>query len=958
MKKHVHFVLIFWVIAVSAQAQFDPMRYRTIDGTQNNLRHPEWGAAGQNVLRFTSNGYADGVSAPGGVNRPNPRTISNSIFAQDGLVNDPFGLSDYCWAWGQFIDHDFGFTIDGDEPLHIPVPAGDPWFDPMSTGQGIIPMSRNAFDPTTGTSIANPRQHINEITAFIDASTVYGSEPDWAAWLRTFVGGKLKVSNGNLLPFNTTTGELTAPVAPNAPHMENPIGVLDKIFVAGDARVNENPLLTGLHTVFVREHNRVCDELARKYPDWNDEQLYQHARKYISGYVQAITYEEWLPAVGIELPPYTGYNPNVHPQVLNVFTAAAFRLGHTLLNGNILRLDNDGNVIPEGNLLLRDAFFNPFLITEFGLEPFFKGMSVQNQQRFDAKVKDDVRNSLFGPGTPGGRDLAAININRGRERGVADFNTIRQDFGLEPYTSFDQISDNPETVAALENLYDSVDDIDAWVGLLAETPEPGEFFAETMRTVLTYQFTVLRDGDRFYYENDPVLTDEEKEHIKKIRLHYVIMRNSDISLMQDKVLNAMPHSEICDNLSVEVSGNVISANGTPVEDAAVKLAMQDNEIIYRTSGDGKFKFNSMRGCDVSAFEIEKSDNPLGGISTFDLVVLRRHILGITPFDSPYKYIAADVDGSNNVSIADLLEIRKVILSVTTEFPIGKTWRFLPADYEFANPNNPFDEDMPEKLNFDPMRMDMFRDFVGIKLGDLDGSWSSLQNPTAERREAAQPMALQLPDVTLQAGEVYEIPVQADAFGALAGYQFALKYDAQALDFVTANSAAVSVSEDNFGVLAAEGVLTTSWIGDAQLRDAATLFTLTFRAKRNGKLSDNLTLTQRYLAAEAYTDDLETASIELGYVQAIGESTGLVVYQNRPNPVAGATVIPFELPQAGQARLTITDLTGRTLFTQAGDFGKGYNEFSINRSDLGASGVLLYKVETDQAAVTKRMLVVE
>ncbi len=951
-------VFFFLLIGWSAQAQFDAMHYRTIDGIQNNLNTPNWGAVGDNLQRMASIGYADGIATPGGTDRPNPRAISNAIFAQSGIINDPFVLSDFFWVWGQFLDHDFGLTPDSPEFLPITVPRGDPLFDPFNTGSVVIPMNRNVSDPSTGTAPGNPRQHPNLITAFIDGSGVYGSEDERATWLRTFVGGKLKVSEGNLLPYNTLTGQYDSPVSHDAPEMDDPVALHEKHFVAGDVRANENPLLAAMHTVFVREHNLLCDEFAKKYPTWNDEQLYQHARKYVSGYIQAIVYEEWLPAMGVHLPPYEGYKPDVNPQLANLFTAAAFRMGHTLLNGNLMRVDDDGNTIPEGNMLLRDAFFNPFPIRDLGLEPFFKGMAVQTQQQFDNKVMDDVRNFLFGPPGAGGLDLAAININRGRERGLPDFNTLRQDLGLAAYTSFSQINTNPQAVQALEDTYGDVDKVDVWVGLLSETPMPGTLFGETLLNIMQRQFVALRDGDRFYYENDPVLTEEEKTHIKKARLHYVIMRNTGITLMQDEVFKSIPHSEVCDNLHVNVIGKINTEHGQPVANAATKLNIGASDFVLLTDTQGNFNFNDVRGCDVRAFDIEKDDHPLNGVSTFDLVVLRRHILGVAPFDTPYKYIAADVDGSGNVSIADLLEIRKVILSVTTAFPIGKTWRFVPADYEFANPNNPFNEDMPEKLDFDLMRMDMFRDFVGIKLGDLDGSWSSVQNAAPERREAAQPLALQITDVTLRAGELYEIPFRSAAFGALAGYQFALQYDAEALEFVEAKSAAVSITADNFGGMNEQGILTTSWVGDAQLRDATVLFTLTFRAKRNGKLSEILRLNQRYLAAEAYTGDLQTQPIELSYAPATAEAPGLVVYQNRPNPVTDATVIPFELPQTGQARLTIFDLTGRMLFTQAVDFEKGYNEFIINRSDLGTSGVLLYKVETDQAAVTKRMLMLE
>jgi len=209
--------------------------------------------------------------------------------------------------------------------------------------------------------------------------------------------------------------------------------------------------------------------------------------------------------MGVPLAPYTGYNQAINPQVFNVFSAAAYRMGHTLLNGTIRRMDNDGNVIPQGNLSLRDAFFNPYVVQETGgIEPFLQGMGTQVQQSFDAKVIDHVRNFLFGMPGLGGLDLAAININRGRERGLSDFNEIRAAFGLSQYSFFQQINPSAAIFTRLLTLYGNIDDIDPWVGMLAEDRVPGSLFGETVQAIMVEQFRNLRDGDRFFYLNDPV----------------------------------------------------------------------------------------------------------------------------------------------------------------------------------------------------------------------------------------------------------------------------------------------------------------------------------------------------------------------------------------------------------------------------------------------------------------------
>jgi len=172
---------------------------------------------------------------------------------------------------------------------------------------------------------------------------VYGSDEAVANWLRTFEGGKLKTSEHNFLPFNTVDGEYDSAIDPAAPHMATIQQTGNKFFIAGDERANENMLLLSFHTLFVREHNRIVEELVIANPSWTDEQLYQHARKIVGGLMQVVTYTEWLPAMGVDVPVYAGYDSNVDPAISNEFSVAAFRMGHTLLNSKVPRMMNDGS---------------------------------------------------------------------------------------------------------------------------------------------------------------------------------------------------------------------------------------------------------------------------------------------------------------------------------------------------------------------------------------------------------------------------------------------------------------------------------------------------------------------------------------------------------------------------------------------------------------------------------------
>jgi len=442
-------------------------------------------------------------------------------------------MSEFVWVFGQFLDHDISLVKrDPTQYEGVRVPNNDAYFTPGS----FLHFFRSLYEGGSGTPDSGPRQFVNEVSAFIDASQVYGSEPERAAWLRTYSNGKLKTSAGGLLPWNTMDHEFNGVVSAEAPSMDDDSGQAYRLMVAGDVRANENPLLIALHVIFVREHNRICDELAQLYPHWDDELLYQSARKWVGAQLQAIVYYEWLPALGIELPLYDTYDPTVDPGILNEFAASAFRMGHTLIADDILRLNAEGDTLSQGNLALKDAFFNAAMIPlSGGVEPFLKGLSTRRQQLLDTRLVDGVRNFLFGAPGAGGLDLATMNIMRGRDRGLPDFNTLRADYGLSKYADLEGINGDPALTDALRFLYGNVDNIDPWVGMLAEPHLPGMMFGELLYTILYRQFLSLRDGDRYYFMNDGSFSPEEKTLIASTRLKDIIERNTSIKGLQDGV---------------------------------------------------------------------------------------------------------------------------------------------------------------------------------------------------------------------------------------------------------------------------------------------------------------------------------------------------------------------------------------------------------------------------------------
>ena len=553
--------------------------YRTIDGFNNNQQNPELGASHSMLAYWTRLDYVDGISTPKmdmQYNRPNPRMISNAIFAQDGLIPEEKRLSDFTWVFGQFIDHDITLIENSSFELldNIVIPENDAFFVPGS----IMPVLRNQAMEGTGTDPGNPRRHQNNITAFLDGSAIYGSDQYRAEWLRA-ENGRLKVSSGNQLPWNTVDGEFNSKIDPDAPFMADDTRTLKKYYVAGDVRANENPLLASYHTLFVREHNRLAEKFAIDHPEWDSEKIYQEAKKWNSAFFQSIVYNEWLPALGIKLPAYSGYKENVNPSISNVFSAAAFRVGHTLLNGNILRMDNNGNDM--GIMSLKDAFFTPNkTVLLDGIEPYFKGMGAQVQQSLDCKVVDDVRNFLFGDPGQGGLDLASININRGRERGLADFNTIRQDLGLPVIPSFSVLTSSPEEAALLEQVYGTIENLDPWVGMLAEKKINNSIFGETMINVLERQFQALRDGDRFFYLNDPSFTLEEKQEISNTLMYDVLMRNTELEVMQHEVFIAKDHKDLLKGPELEpLDFNAVAFPNPVIDDLTVKVFSEKERMV-------------------------------------------------------------------------------------------------------------------------------------------------------------------------------------------------------------------------------------------------------------------------------------------------------------------------------------------------------------------------------------------
>ena len=439
--------------------------------------------------------------------------------------------------------------------MPIPVPVGDPIGGPDDTP---LAFAGSNTDPATGTGPGNPAQEVNSITSYLDLSQVYGSDQATDDALRTFVGGLMKTSPGGLPPLDNTTYFTPAQLAAINASVggmadAGPLPESD-MFVTGDSRGNETIELTVLQTLFLDNHNRIASELQKENPSWDDEQLFQEARKLNIAEYQSIIYNEWIPDVlgSHALAPYKGYNPNVNATIATEFSTVAFRFGHTLLSGDLERQGNNGLAV-AADVPLAEDFFDPTILNGQGqpttIDPVtgltttnigavLKGDADVNAQAEDVQVINGVRNLLFNEVVPGvgfGQDLIALDIERARDNGIGSYNQVRVALGLPAVTSFAQITSNVQVQHELQEAYGNVNNIDAFEGGVAEDLVPGSNVGPLFQTIMVDQFTRLRDGDRFFYLNEQFSPSEEAILQQGNTLAKVIEANTGITNLQSDV---------------------------------------------------------------------------------------------------------------------------------------------------------------------------------------------------------------------------------------------------------------------------------------------------------------------------------------------------------------------------------------------------------------------------------------
>lgn len=492
----------------------------TFDGYSNNMKKPYFGKSNQPLLRTSPLGYQNGINSISqrGLSNPSPRKISNSI-CQGVSTNNLLSLSNMMWVWGQFLDHEVDLTPEGTEHKNMTT-------DPSDVNELYhTPVRTINFKSSIYKTVDGVKQQINTISSVIDATNVYGSESSRCIALRLMDGsGKMKTSLSDnkevILPYNLD-------------NLDNAMSTSSSFFIAGDVRSNENVLLTAMHTLFVREHNHLCDEFVSKNPskEGNDEYIFQYARKMIIGFQQNITFNEFLPYLLGDFAPNdkdSKYNDIINSGITNEFSTVGYRVGHSMLSSTI-KIGSSNQ-----NIQLKDAFFNPAYVQQNGIDDLLLGATLDLMQKIDGIIVEDVRSFLFGPPTSTTLlDLASLNIQRGRDHGIPDYNTLRQSYGLSTFTSFNQIPTSASNIIKLEELYDTVNDIDPWIGAIIEDHLPGKPVGPLIYKILSEQFIRSRKGDRYWFENSIIYNEIDKSKIRNTTLSDILTRNTKYKFKND-----------------------------------------------------------------------------------------------------------------------------------------------------------------------------------------------------------------------------------------------------------------------------------------------------------------------------------------------------------------------------------------------------------------------------------------
>lgn len=405
-----------------------------------------------------------------------------------------------------------------------------------------------------------------------------------------------------------------------------------------------------------------------------------------------------------------------------------------------------------------------------------------------------------------------------------------------------------------------------------------------------------------------------------------------------------------------VDGGIRTETGDTVRGIPVMLLSGAVNQYTDCDSTGMFLFNDLAS--DSAYRVIPYNNAnwFNGLSTFDLLLISKHILGIQPLGSPYKMIAADANKSGSVTTFDIVQLRKLILGIYDTIPGVTSWRFVPANFNFEIPNNPFSAPFPEEIVLDSLHQNLSGlDFVGIKVGDTNNSTDG-----AMARTLPDTLYLKLPDVHFSNTEIQQIPIHFSPDQLLEGFQFEMHFDTQYLVLEGLVLSDSSLIKPENTAVHGRASLSVSWSPaiNAPVTDGPSpLFYLKIRAKKPGFLSQNISLAPVRMQPEVYTaNQISALALQFSGTRSgrVEESLQNVVMQ--PNPFSTETSFRFELARPDDVSLVIRDMLGNVVFEKRQSCPAGEQIWRVAAGDFKYAGVYSYSFRLSKGKIKVGKLV--
>ena len=411
-----------------------------------------------------------------------------------------------------------------------------------------------------------------------------------------------------------------------------------------------------------------------------------------------------------------------------------------------------------------------------------------------------------------------------------------------------------------------------------------------------------------------------------------------------------------------IGGQIQTILEEPLEQVMVELndMVSEETMMDMTGNAGSYAFEGLNYFSEYKLRPVHDKDHLLGVTTLDLILIQRHILGMEELDSPYKLIAADADASQHISAIDLIQLRKLILGIYESLPETDSWSFVPKDYKFIDQFNPWN--YPDHMYIDDMSIGHENaDFVAIKIGDVNDSAMFDSKGIIEGR-SRESVFLSTVSESYDKGDLVAVPIILEDMIDMRGLQFTFEFDHESLLFQGVDGAKLNVAQENFALLnTMEGKICFS-IHDVysyQLDNSDVLFTLYFEAKKDLDLEGLIDINSSVTQAEIYSEDFRALDLEfIVKEKELESSKEFQLYQNEPNPFEASTSISFFNPERQLVKLSVMDASGRLIMEEEKEFDAGLNKFTIYGDQLDGSGLLLYRIQCGQASMTRKMIMVK